>query len=380
MKPFFTIAVAGALAACVGTHAWSQGGQSGGGGTSGAAGASGSTGTSGTAGTSGTSATTGTAGTAGTSGSAGTTAGTTGTSTTGAAGTSGAAGTAGTSGTAGATGKVGVGQTQAGANVSGQVDTSAQLNRNRSGMNQTPFFADPRVRQELRLTDQQFNALNRAHQNALRSLNQNQTVTGQGTGTAASQRARNLQEFQTRQNTNVGGTAGTDTAAQQRAARLQEFQNRFNLDNQTVDATLTDPALRQRFNQLNWQFRGLSAFLDPTIQRQLNLTSEQQRHLMRLNTEFRRDFNQLLRTARTDPTLEQQVLDLRSQFLTQANALLTPEQQQLWAQLTGQPFQFSGQVFLPTTNATGSVQVGAQQRAADQSGTSQAPQTRRRVR
>jgi hypothetical protein len=196
-------------------------------------------------------------------------------------------------------------------------------------------------------------------------------VTGQGTDTAAAQRARNLERFRNR--TNANGTVGTDTAAQQQAMTLEDFQNRFDTDfNASVNTTLTDPAMLNRFNQLNLQFRGLNAFSDPRIQRQLNLTSDQRQQLRRLAGEFRRDLMDLRRDARANPNVvQQQFQDLRTQYAIQTNQILNPAQQQMWQELVGQQFQFPATVFLPrtTTGATGATAV------QPNTGTTTVPQT-----
>jgi hypothetical protein len=201
-----------------------------------------------------------------------------------------------------------------------------------NGMSQTPFFADPAVRRQIGMSDAQFNRLMQAHQNALRQFDQNVAQLGSAT---------------------------PGNAAQQRALAREEFQNRFNADfYATVSTTLTDPAMRNRFNQLGLQFRGLSAFSDPLIQQQLSLTPRQQQQLRRLAAEFRRDFMQLRRDTRANPNVvQQQFDDLQTQFANRLSRVLSPSQQQLWTQLIGQPFQFPVTAFVPpTTTAPAAVQ------------------------
>jgi hypothetical protein len=193
-----------------------------------------------------------------------------------------------------------------------------------NGPNQTPFFADPNARQQLNLNDNQFNALNRAHQDAFGRFNQGATGLG-----------NNLTE-------------------QQRMQQMQQLEARFNQEfGQSIDSTFTDPRMRNRFNQLSTQFRGASAFNDPTVRQQLNLTPAQQRQVRRLEAAWRQRLQQLRRAGNDNPQLTQeQFNELQMQNMQQLNAVLTPQQQQIWAQLTGEPVNFAPQTFFgQPTNA-----------------------------
>jgi hypothetical protein len=305
MKRFITFSIAAALVAGFTNSAWSQGGQGGGGGTSGGA------------------------GTSGTSGSAGT------------SNRSGTAGTAATPGTAGAAARtqLGTGQNQ----VSGGFQARTTVPGQTPGS--TFWFNDPAIRQQLNLNDAQFIQLSRAYWNPW--MGPNQVTTGQGTATAAAQRQQRLQEFQDRFDTN-GTNAGRANAAAQRQQQLQQFQDRFDTDfNTTLDQVFTDTQLRQRFDQLNRQFMGPLAFNDPLVQRQLNLTQEQQLALRRLAAGWRDSLVEMRRSAPADPNLTQQQWNtFRTQYRDQLATILTPAQQQRWTQLTGRPYDFPMTTYL----------------------------------
>jgi hypothetical protein len=275
MSRFFTLALAVTLTACIDEAAWSLGGQAGG--ASGGGGASGSGGTS------------------------------------GAEASAGAAGQAGTTGgtQAGAAGQVGAGQAGAGQAGAGQVPSAGFGIGQGTNIGRTPFFTDPRVRQQLNLDDTRFNELHRARQEAFMRFNQG--VTGLNP---------NLTE-------------------QQRMQQMMALENQFNQNfNTALDTTFTDPRLRNRFNQLNWQFQGFGAFTDPFVRQQLDLTPQQQRQFRQLNTEWRRQLQRLRRAGNDqNPGLTQeQIAQMQQQFRQQIQTLLTPEQQQNWNQLIGQPF------------------------------------------
>jgi hypothetical protein len=298
MKRLLTFTVAAAVAAGFSNSAWSQGGQ--GGGTSGTAGASGTSGTAGTSGAGGTAGVTGTPGSA-----------------------------AGAQGTAAGQTQIGAGQAQVGVGARGQGQFSASPG-NFDPINPTPFFNDAGARQQLNMNNNQFNQLSRAYQNAYTRYSQG--VTGLN---------RNLTE-------------------QQRMQQMQQLRARFNQDFDTsLNTTFSDPQVRSRFNQLNWQFMGPSAFNDPRVRQQLNLTPDQRQQLGRLA----RAWHQQLAGARPlDPNNpssmnDQQWIAFRTQYRNQLGTILTPAQQQVYQQLVGQPYDFPVNVYLPPAPTT-TVQPG----------------------
>jgi hypothetical protein len=330
MKCFFTFAVAAAFAIGMNATLWSQ--------TGGTAGASGGTSAAGSAG-----AGTASAGTAGTPGAAGTanTAGTT--------GNPGAAGTAGATNGAAASGNVGVGTNGTPAlgqsvgtgrgNANARINRAAQPNVNNlnaaqaNGQDsffpgQTPFFNDPRVRQQLSLNDSQFNTLNRSYQGAYARYQQS---------------VNNLSPALT---------------PDQRQLQVQQLQQQFNQSvNGTVNSTFTNPQSLSRYNQLNRQFTGFNNFNDPAIRQQLNLSPDQVRQLRTLQGNWRQRLQQLRRGAGNDLNTADttQWNQMWQQYASSLNNVLTPEQQQAWAQMSGQPFTFSPNLFMPQTLPDGNV-------------------------
>jgi hypothetical protein len=300
-----------------------------------------------------------------------------------------------------------------------------------NAINPTPWFADPGARQQLGINDAQFNRLNQAYQRALQRYNQN--VAGLTPNASAGVNAQlsdaeaareglviqrgqdgnvqtrtlvprdQLQEQQQRSTTARQQQQLSDAQQQQQAAAQQQrqptaqqqqqaaaqqqrqaggsmsfedFQNQFNTDfNNSVNSTLTDPTMRNRFNQLNTQFRGLSAFSDPTIQRQMNLNAQQQRELRQLAGTFRRDLMQLRRDARNNPdVVQQQFTDLQQQYAARLNAILNAQQQQIWQQLTGQQFQFPFTAFVPDNTGLQPNPIAPPRTAVPQTGAVQEPQ------
>jgi hypothetical protein len=256
----------------------------------------------------------------------------------GAAGASaGASGGAGVAGSAGATGAAG----QAGANagVAGQAGAQVQNPSNVPGQGilppatgnsfdfndpvRRPFFVDPSARRELNMNEQQFTQLNQAHQQAFTRFNQ-----------AANQL-----------------NANPNLTPQQRALQMQRLRAQFNQTfGQTVDTTFTDPRFRQRFTQLDRQFRPFAAFNDATVNQQLQLTPQQQRQLRLLGSRWRQQMQRLRRVgnnAASDPALaNEQFAAMQLQFQQQMQQIMTPEQWQAWNQLTGPQFNFPQTAFV----------------------------------
>jgi hypothetical protein len=190
----------------------------------------------------------------------------------------------------------------------------------RPGVPQTPWFSPAPIRQQVfKINDDQFSKLNQAYSEAW-----------------------------ARYNKSIGGLDAT-LSAQQRADQMrtmeQDFFKNFNTASTTI---LTDAEQRQRFDQLNWQWRGFGAFQDPTVVQRLNLTKEQ---LARLN-----EFNQQWTTQMSDlgPMFTHDRLEAQRRFEkmqgdmgTRINTVSTPEQLQTWRQMTGPPYAFPSTIYFP---------------------------------
>jgi hypothetical protein len=272
------------------------------------------------------------------------------------------------------------------------------------GIPQNPFFANPGVRRDIGLHDNQFNQLNTAYGQAWQRYNQglqgrnlqtqNRNALRRGQGQALNNRAqqnnvrqraeaRDQQQLnQQRQNLQArdlndqrslqNGNQVVDTQGRQgfrgeqrslpneRTFDARTFQNDRNdmrmlaleqaFDDQfgrSIDTALTDPDMRQRFNQLRMQFRGFGAFNSPQVQQQLNLTPQQQQQFRLLAQDWRQDLGQLNRLYASDPALATERFNmLRQQFDNQLGTVLSAQQLQTWRSMVGEPFAFDATMFL----------------------------------
>jgi Spy/CpxP family protein refolding chaperone len=112
------------------------------------------------------------------------------------------------------------------------------------------------------------------------------------------------------------------------------------------------PEQRRRLEQIQVQALGPAAWDDAAVQKALNLTDEQKAAIKKLRDEARAKFREQRTAARGGPpprvTPERKALRLRERewaagyraLQDRIVALLTPEQQKRWRELTGAPVRF----------------------------------------
>jgi len=140
---------------------------------------------------------------------------------------------------------------------------------------------------------------------------------------------------------------------QQRAAQQQQLEAQFNqnFSGALNNNNLYNPQMRARLNQLNRQFQGASAFNDPTVRQQLNLSQDQIRQLRTLQGNWRQQMQQLRSSGANGTAVDPaQWAQMQQQFGSQLTGVLTPQQQQIWSQMTGQAYQFSPNAYFNDTS------------------------------
>jgi hypothetical protein len=190
-----------------------------------------------------------------------------------------------------------------------------------NGVNRTPWFGTPKVRDQLQINDDQYNRLNRSYQTSWTRFND--------------------------------GLSNLDSALspEERQQREMQLRSRFTKDfSPTVHAVFPDAAARHRYDQLYLQYRGYGAFSEPTVVEKLNLTDDQRQRM----SDYDRDWNQRMsgwiQTYPADPDkFASQYNESRQEIQTRIHATLTPEQRQTWQDLSGRPHEFPHDVYLPDT-------------------------------
>jgi hypothetical protein len=173
------------------------------------------------------------------------------------------------------------------------------------------------VRQQFKMTDQQFNSLNKAHQDSW----------------------ANYQK----------GVAGLDAnlPADQRQQRLNDLQQGYHKDfSKAMGSAFSDPQQLQRYHQLNLQYRGYGAFNDPMVSQKLNLTPDQQQQLSKFGETWSSQMTNLGPLYQTNPqAANQRFTEMQNGVGQNLNSVLTPSQQQTWQQMIGQPYSFPSSAY-----------------------------------
>jgi hypothetical protein len=98
---------------------------------------------------------------------------------------------------------------------------------------------------------------------------------------------------------------------------------------------------RARYQQLYYQYGGFNTLSDPNVAKQLNLTLEQQKNL---NANIEWSSRQLQEINKAAATNRDQAVRMYGDYQTKnqdrLNKFLTPEQQQKWRDMTGEPYTF----------------------------------------
>jgi hypothetical protein len=208
-------------------------------------------------------------------------------------------------------------QVKTGAGAGGTQATVAQMGA--GSISQTPWFSNQAVRTHIGINDPTFNQLNNAYGQAYTTYN-----------SGVSQLGINL-------------------TPQQRAQRMQDLQNAFNQKmSQAAQTSIIDPTQLARYNQLALQFQGYGAFNDPQVQQKLALTDQQRQQLNQFAEQYNQQLNALQQKAQANPqATNQQFNQFRQQSMQNINSVLTPQQQQTWLQMTGQPYNFQWSNYFP---------------------------------
>jgi hypothetical protein len=100
---------------------------------------------------------------------------------------------------------------------------------------------------------------------------------------------------------------------------------------------------------LELQYRGLDAFNDAEILKQLSFTDQQRQRLQSLSDQAERERRSIAEAASTnrDQAL-QRYQQLQQQTWEQTNRILNDAQRRAWSQMTGNRFNFPPTFFPPT--------------------------------
>ena len=185
---------------------------------------------------------------------------------------------------------------------------------------QTPFFNNPDIRANIKLSDDQFNRLNKAYTDAYGPYQKM-----------------------------LSGLPDTLTD-QQRIDRTQQMTRDFYSKFNNTANDVLNPQQRTRFNQLSLQYQGPAAFSDPTVTERLKLTPEQRTKLNELDQQWTKQMNTISDKYRSDPkAASTQFNDLVKTNNERVNAILNDQQQRTWREMIGDPFTFQANAYFQTS-------------------------------
>jgi len=127
--------------------------------------------------------------------------------------------------------------------------------------------------------------------------------------------------------------------------KLEEFQARsrearlvYNEEEREVVGKVLRPAQFKRIKQIQVQGAGLDAFLQPAVQKELKLSTEQKDKVKDAARAYRKASEEIEKGTDADAVRKKRAA-LREETMKNLVALLTEEQQKKWKDMTGEPFQ-----------------------------------------
>jgi len=172
----------------------------------------------------------------------------------------------------------------------------------------TPWYGERGVRNQLKLTDEQYQRLH------------------QGYGTAYS---------------GIAPPTATDLTEQQRQERMQQNYATFYKNLDTSTRQVLTPEQQNRYNQLWMQYRGYDAVLDPTTREKLKLTDAQVQLLNKYNTEYHRQYGNLVSQYGKNPKDANTAYNELNPYVgNRISSVFDENQRRQWTDMTGAPYRF----------------------------------------
>jgi hypothetical protein len=120
--------------------------------------------------------------------------------------------------------------------------------------------------------------------------------------------------------------------------RSREARYVYNEEERQVVGKVLTPVQFKRIKRIQVQGAGLDAFLQPTVQKELKLTSEQKEKINSTAKEFQAADADIQKDA-NQADAKKKLAALREATMKQLLAQLTEEQYKTWKEMTGEPFK-----------------------------------------
>jgi hypothetical protein len=140
-----------------------------------------------------------------------------------------------------------------------------------------------------------------------------------------------------------------ELAEDARRARIAEIEREFDDSfTRSLDSVITDERDRRRYEQLYRQYQGYGIFRDSALREQLNLSSDQLEQLLRYDRAWNEEVAEIRAAfAKDRPSAMRKLKHARHRMEKQIASTLSPEQQVVWKELIGEPYEFSPSVYFP---------------------------------
>jgi hypothetical protein len=184
-------------------------------------------------------------------------------------------------------------------------------------VSETPWFSDPGVRRELGVNDEEYSRLHEGYGQAWDRYDQKRL---QMSPTISEQE-------RLKQNDDLHGAFHSDVA------KLPQDR-------------VANSIMRQRYNQLYWQHRGIGAFNDADMQKRLELNPSQRLKFRDMERDWNSRMDGLRRTYSADPDrILKRFNEGRTEFNEGIRSLLDEKQLEGWKEMTGKPYEFPPEVY-----------------------------------
>ena len=139
------------------------------------------------------------------------------------------------------------------------------------------------------------------------------------------------------------GVVREEDREEDRETRMLRQMGKLDSDARTVLQTLLSESQQRRLREISLQSRGPSAFSDPEVTRQLQLTQGQQQQLAKIQSATSKQRLDLYKNIKTTPPQERAKIlqQLRSKETRLKYAVLTSEQRALFQRMMGRKIQLN---------------------------------------
>ena len=130
-----------------------------------------------------------------------------------------------------------------------------------------------------------------------------------------------------------------DLSQDERRAKIMEIGREMNTSILKAAGEFLKPEQITRLKQISYQQRGATAFLDPEVQKKLNLSDSQKSQIQALIQE---SFSQMPSREEFQDDREaamKKMREVNQKVLAEAEKKLNDEQQKTWKELLGSPFE-----------------------------------------